>query len=361
MERWGLRLSTTGSMNQKMDMDFGTGSSTDKPMGEGVVDFFSDRKRDQLDDDLIVKKEFPTAEFDVNTGLQLVTVNTGSDQSTVDDCVSSDVEDKRMKDELIKLQMELEHTHVENQKLRGILTQVTNNYNALHMHLINLMQQQKNASTSETTHQQHEHIDRKMKNQEDRGDIVPRQFMDLGRSSEDLTTNSTSEERTLSIGGDNATKMVMGGREESPESESWAPNKIPRFHNNNSPSSNKGIPDHQVSSTEATMRKARVSVRARSEAPMISDGCQWRKYGQKMAKGNPCPRAYYRCTMAVGCPVRKQVIQRCAEDQTILITTYEGTLAKSLHYQFQPWHYYICGCHYVTFRFNAQRRRVNEP
>ncbi|KAM1160767.1 hypothetical protein ACFX19_034332 [Malus domestica] len=70
------------------------------------------------------------------------------------------------------------------------------------------------------------------------------------------------------------------------------------------------------------VRKPRVVVQIESEIDILDDGYRWRKYGQKVVKGNPNPRSYYKCTSA-GCSVRKHV-ERASHDLKFVITAYEG-------------------------------------
>ncbi|CAO2162881.1 unnamed protein product [Urochloa humidicola] len=70
------------------------------------------------------------------------------------------------------------------------------------------------------------------------------------------------------------------------------------------------------------VREPRIVVQTTSEVDILDDGYRWRKYGQKVVKGNPNPRSYYKCTYA-GCSVRKHV-ERASNDLKSVITTYEG-------------------------------------
>jgi len=173
----------------------------------------------------------------------------------------------------------------ENQKLRDALHQVNVNYDALQMHFMNLMQQKgEGVEEQEVIGGMLE----EKKQGESGGVLVPRQFMDLG-----LATNADTDEPSSSSGGRSqdrsgspnaevASKELgtsknenvndegfekekkeygRGGEsEDSPSGHAFAGDKVPRF----SPQRN------NVEQAEATMRKARVSVRARSEAPMVS-------------------------------------------------------------------------------------------
>nr|GMD38490.1 probable WRKY transcription factor 31 [Ipomoea batatas] len=296
--------------------EHGLEDPVDKRKVMDEMDFFADKSKDENAGrkDLHAPTEL---DFSINTCLRLLTSNTSSDdQSMVEDRLPSDCEKNGNKTELVAVKAELERMSAENRVLRDMLSQVSDNYTNLQTQMISLMQRQKD------NHHKHGKIDEE-DNSNNGGIKFPRQFMDLGLATrrsndgavDEANLSSSPEGRNVK----ERSSRSPTSREESPEkgsSSGWGPNKVPRLDHGPESSS-------VDQATEATMRKARVSVRARSDAPMITDGCQWRKYGQKMAKGNPCPRAYYRCTMATGCPVRKQV-QRCAEDRTILITTYEG-------------------------------------
>ncbi|KAK8484295.1 hypothetical protein V6N13_145042 [Hibiscus sabdariffa] len=81
---------------------------------------------------------------------------------------------------------------------------------------------------------------------------------------------------------------------------------------------------------KAKVSRACVRTDPSDNSLIVRDGYQWRKYGQKVTRDNPSPRAYFKCSFAPSCPVKKKV-QRSAEDPSILVATYEGEHNHTRH------------------------------
>ncbi|XVE53278.1 hypothetical protein DITRI_Ditri02bG0191700 [Diplodiscus trichospermus] len=223
----------------------------------------------------------------------------------------------------------------ENERLKLLISQVLKDCQSLQMRFLDILQQEeaKNHSTMTAPSDQEN---------EESDDLVS---LSLGRSSgshetkkeekksSNLISKGEEDEKNegLELSLEWKFEPAAAGSTDEPEKEPSSGSSLGKQEDEEA--SEAGPPtkilktvrsgDDKDLSEQMQVKKARVSVRARCDAPTMNDGCQWRKYGQKTAKGNPCPRAYYRCTVSPNCPVRKQV-QRCVEDMSILITTYEG-------------------------------------
>ena len=184
--------------------------------------------------------------------------------------------------QLSVLQAELGRMNTENQRLREMLSQVTSNYNTEQMHLITLMQQQHDGK-AEKAEEHDRMMEEKLEQKKPNGGlIVPEQFMDLGLAAAAADTDqpslSSSKGRSDDCSGspNNNTEVAFKefglkkrgnseegrgtGIEDSPDPgcQRWGANKVARFNSSKN-----------VDQTEVNMRKARVSVRARSDAPMV--------------------------------------------------------------------------------------------
>ncbi|XP_045830574.1 probable WRKY transcription factor 40 isoform X2 [Trifolium pratense] len=173
-----------------------------------------------------------------------------------------------VKDESIdELEEELKRVTAENKKLVEMLSVVCENYNTLRSHLMEYMK----------------------RNPE----------KELSASSKKRKSESSNNNNSNLIGINN------GNSESSSTDEELC--KKPREEEN----------------LKAKISRAYVRTEASDTGLIVKDGYHWRKYGQKVTRDNPCPRAYFKCSFAPSCPVKKKV-QRSVDDQSMLVATYEG-------------------------------------
>ncbi|KAM5564694.1 putative WRKY transcription factor 40 [Rosa sericea] len=176
---------------------------------------------------------------------------------------------------------ELNRISLENKKLTEMLTVLCENYNSLETHVKELMTTKQLASENESMILGNNCLIKKRKSPVDDHQDYCNNVNMIG-----FTTNTSTAETSSS------------------DEESY---KRPK----------------EMSNISLKISRVYVRTDVSDTRLIVKDGYQWRKYGQKVTRDNPSPRAYYKCSFAPTCPVKKKV-QKSAENPSLLVATYEG-------------------------------------
>ncbi|KAK8537568.1 hypothetical protein V6N13_096614 [Hibiscus sabdariffa] len=306
-----------GGVALAVKKDKTSASSASAAVGVGVVPKVGDKMPDCENDDM--KPSSSPGIKDLSSTSNKVSVKSDTGRTEAECSMASSSSRQKQDDQLESAKAEMGEVREENQRLKMYLNRIMKDYRKLQMEFYDTVGQDSNKSP--VNHQEQ----RAEEGGEEEIELVS---LTLGRFSGDSkrddkgkassSSHGKEEERGnggLSLALDYKFKASKSEVDDEPLQNPIPPSKALK-------TTESGGDDEVLQQNPA--KKARVCIRTRCDTPTMIDGCQWRKYGQKIAKGNPCPRAYYRCTVAPSCPVRKQV-QRCAQDMSILITTYEGT------------------------------------
>ncbi|XP_058774067.1 probable WRKY transcription factor 40 [Vicia villosa] len=177
---------------------------------------------------------------------------------------------------------ELKRVSAENKKLTGMLTEMCENYNTLRNNMMEYMK--KNPETKEVI------------------------TSSKKRKSDEI---STSNNNLIGVNGNNS---------ESSSSDEDQSCKKPR---------------ELETCIKAKVSRVYFKTEPSDSSLIVKDGYQWRKYGQKVTRDNPSPRAYFKCSFAPSCIVKKKV-QRSVDDPSVTVATYEGEHNHPYPSQMEP-------------------------
>lgn len=186
---------------------------------------------------------------------------------------------------------ELNRVSAENKKLTEMLTVMCQNYNALRNQVTEYMN--KHSTTTATTTSADDHsAGSKKRSKAENNEILKSVQGESSSSDEDNSCTKKPREEHIKT---KTTRVYV--RTEASDTSLVSSQHYEYY-----------VLDHHLFNLMFSISNEYSKQYSLIFLQIVKDGYQWRKYGQKVTRDNPSPRAYFKCSFAPTCLVKKKVL-----------------------------------------------------